>query len=414
MAKSYVNRNKKSPRYGKRYTKGKGGVHIYKIGGNRIVIGGKKPPPDPFAAEVDAATTMRYGEKERQIGSERRISQQAALNSNSWWGDYQRELAAAEQRANQGYQQATNQIQGQANLSYQQDSAADAARLAEANRQAALRGTVASEGDAGQAASARRSLSNAMAGKVAFEGANQAAYGARATAAGAGIKALKGGEEAARRRQIEKTYRDLLEDKGAFRVDHLQKLKDAYHKKRLEILTFEGKAAAQAFDQQYRREAQRLTQRGQDLSAETQRRGQDLTRRGQDISAETQRRGQDLTDARGREKGGSKGKSSFTPTQIRGSRDKYLHIADVARSNKTDSKGRKHTWGWHYKNARAANKGVPPDLVKAALQRGLRGGVDPALARKIFKQYGLRVKAYRGRPIPREKGSGQPGTGRPS
>lgn len=253
MAKTYVNRNRKSPRYKQRYTKGKGGSHVYTIKGKRVVIGGKRParkPVDPYKAELDAATAVRYSEQERQIGSERRISEQAARNQGSWWGQYQQEVAAAEQRANQGYKGAVGQIQNQANTSYQQDTAADAARLAEANRQAALRGTTASEGDAGQAASARRALSSAMAGKVAYEGANQAAYGARQTATAAGVRASKLGEEAARRRQIEKALRDLQADKGQWRVDMRRQLKDAYHKKRLEILTFEGKAAAEAFDQQ--------------------------------------------------------------------------------------------------------------------------------------------------------------------
>lgn len=53
------------------------------------------------------------------------------------------------------------------------------------------------------------------------------------------------------------------------------------------------------------REAQALTERGQNLTRDTSIRGQDLSaatqRRGQDISASTQIRGQDLTDARARE-----------------------------------------------------------------------------------------------------------------
>ena len=388
-----VNRKKGSPRYGKRYRVGRGGAHIYKIGGRRIVIGGKRPPgtkPDPFAAEVESATALRYGEKERQIGSERRISEQAERNAGSWWGNYQQELAAAEQRANQGYQQATGQIQGQANLSHQQDTQADAARLAEANRSAALRGTTASEGDAGQAASARRALSNAMAGKVAFEGANQAAYGARATATGAGIRGLKLGEEQARRRQIEKAMRELTDDKGQFKVDYRTKLKDAAHKQRLENAAFGLRAADTAADnalagQRERRQAADTRTDNRRQSA-TERRQQRKDER--DMAKDDYQRKYGLGPYKPAAPTGGKG-----PRSVKGygRTNVSLSVGLTNRRKWVDLVANSKQWDAE-ETAKALKKTGFLGVALKEYARNKGKGVSPKTARRVFSTYGFRIR----------------------
>src|SRR5215204_4970822 len=73
-------------------------------------------PNDPFAAEVNALARLQFGGQERQLDSERRISDQHSMNMGGWYGNYVNTLqgAAREQQAfTQGLQQAQFQ---QANM----------------------------------------------------------------------------------------------------------------------------------------------------------------------------------------------------------------------------------------------------------------------------------------------------------
>lgn len=385
MAKTFVNRNRKSPQFGLRYEVGPGGSHVYKIRGRKVVIGGKKPAPDPYAKEVGAATALRYGGQEAEIASQRRISGQALINQESWWDAYGREVAEAEERARQGYQQATQAIQGQANLSYQQDSAADAARLAEANRQAALRGTIASEGDAGQAAAARRSLSNAFAGKVAMEGANQAAYGARQVATAKGIKASKLSEEQARRRLIDSEARKLAADKGAWSVDYRRQLKETAFKQNLAAQQFGVRVQDTAADNKRADTAERRQQSAERRQRQAEERQQRKDRREMDRDSYQRKHGlgpykpaAPRGGSGGGSGGGRRGGARVPPSEARQAHRTFNKAVNSLR------------------NRRRISSGVDGFLQSAAAEwfrnerKGLRG-VSRKTAKILARDYGFKA-----------------------
>ena len=120
--------------------------------------------------ELTAATRLRYGPQERQLESERRISGQAYANTADWYTKYLQDTEQMRQQAQQGYVQATQQVNDQANLGASQDAAANAARDAEAQKSAAIRGASPAQSQGLQASQANRALSSSFSGMLADSG----------------------------------------------------------------------------------------------------------------------------------------------------------------------------------------------------------------------------------------------------
>ena len=402
----FKNVKKGSPRQGRVFRK-IDGAHVYKIGGRKVSIKstpkvkvpGKalaKPKPAPFDlaapltrqtynAELKAATGLKFGPQEAQLDSERRISGQQMANTESWYTDYLRAAEQAQQRGQQGFQQAAGNIRSTTDQAHQQSLAQNAQLSQQAQSSAAKLGATANpelDAIAARAAQSRQATGNAQAGLVDSLGATNNAYMADRGRIGAGAKLSALQQEAGNRRKIEAAGRDLSTQKGQFRAEfRTQARKDerTYGLERAAFGLDTQKAALDAADDAADNAAARARLRAT-------RRGQNITRRGQDVSAETQRRGQDLTDARSRANGGG-GAGGLTATQRRGYQADFGQA--VALVNGRLEKTRKNPAA--AVNALVTEKGYPRPLARAAVERALHGGISPKTAKQI-RQFGIRVK----------------------
>lgn len=403
-------------RKGKVFKFGKAGSHVYagkdgtkvKIhkGGRREVIRPKKV--DPYKSQVDAAVDLEFGDTDLELAKQRRVSGQASLNVGDWWSGYQRDVEAARRRGQAGSQQAQQQVYGQANTARAQDQSQSAKMDEEAQKQAALRGTTAGPNVAAQAQASRTALSSSFGGLVGAQGAAQNAYMADKYRIGGGIRASELQKEQGRGRQIDEEARKVASKKGAYRTSARASLVDAERKAQLEAAAFGldvSKATDTAADRaaDNRRQARADRQAAKDRAA-----GRRVQRRGQDVTI----RGQDLTDRRAREKGGPNAKGKFTPTALRGNKTKLRSAIQLAKDTGDAKPGRGKT----LRQFLASEGYKDPVLGKVATEYAIYGGVvSKGLRAKFKKAYGFNPKlAKRGKPIPKKKGSGQRGTGRPS
>jgi hypothetical protein len=201
---------------------------------------------------LDSMTNLQYGGQQREIDSQRRISDQAAANSRGWYADYQRQVtaAAAQQQANtlaiqgQAYQQAntaagTDQAANQQLLADQQAQAAQRGGTVDPALQATMQGGVA----------ARQVQGGQFGGLLASQGQAQGAYlGNRVgVAAQQGIQAQQ--DEQRKRAQIDQLARDLQVEIGDFRTKTAYDLRQTRHKNRLEDMAFGLDVAQEQHDQ---------------------------------------------------------------------------------------------------------------------------------------------------------------------
>lgn len=355
----------------------------------------KKAPVDPFAAPTEAALKIRFEPAEQEIAAERRISDQQVANTGSWYNDYQRSVAAANQNTQAGYRGAQQSVYGQANLSRQQDQTQASQLDQSAQANATLRGATAGANPAAQAAAARQTSNNSFGGLLGAQGAAQNTYGNQMYANAAGMRASELQKEQARRRLVEKKGQDLAKEKGAARLTTRQELEDQAWKTRLEEATFNLKRNDTAADNARLAQGQKQTAKNQALTRKQTAKNQRQIAKDKAAQRRLTQRGQNLTDQRAREKaakggkGGAKGgkgkNDAFTPTQKRGNVDKYQKARGLVQS---DGKG--HSAGHMVKTL--VRKGWNPILARAAVQRELYGGVDKKLAQRIKREFGFNVK----------------------
>ena len=176
--------------------------------------------------EMNAATRLQFGDQQRQILGQQRASAARTQDLGDWFGEYQRQLASANQATTAGYQDAEARMAARAAQARQQDMTMNDAAMAQARADAAQRG-VAFDPSAfqqgGQAASFRQGQDNTLADLTALQGQNQAAYMNDKSRIGQGELINQRLAEAARARGYENDLVNLAKDKGAFRVDFRNK-----------------------------------------------------------------------------------------------------------------------------------------------------------------------------------------------
>ena len=381
-----VNKNKKSPRYGKTYKVGKGGSHVYTIGGKRVVIGGKKKsktPKDPYAPQVESALSLKFGPAEREIASERRISDQALSNSDRAWAEYQRSLEVARQRVQGGYQAAQQGVYGQANVARQQDQAQAGELDKAAQAQAAQRGATAGASPAAAAQAARQASMTNFGSLLGTQGSAQNAYMASQYATAGGIRAAEGAKERARRRLVDQKAQDLAKEKGAARVSVRQELSDQAWKTQLEEATF-GLRRQDTLQDNARQEAALRTQQRRDRQSAKDRAAQRrLTRRQQNLSHQDRVESQRIQREKAARGGsGAKGKTRYHKGY--GNTNVSLAKAVTARQQ----------WSGildHPTNTDKPPRGNPTLVRAAAEYHRNNGKVSKKTALRIYRTFGFRV-----------------------
>lgn len=176
--------------------------------------------------EMNAATRLQFGDQQRQIQAQQRASAARSQDLGDWFGEYQRQLASANQATTQGYNDAESRIAARAAQARQADVAMNNAAIQQAQADAAARGVAFDPSafqQAGQAASYRQGQDNTLADLTAMQGQNQAAYMNDKSRIGQGELINQRLAEAARARGFENDLVNLAKDKGAFRVDFRNK-----------------------------------------------------------------------------------------------------------------------------------------------------------------------------------------------
>lgn len=193
------------------------------------VAGQADKPYDPLAPltgdreeqELDAATKLQFGEKDRLLKEQEGIRAQAVRNMGSYYDDYKRELEASKIRMNANYAAQASAVEGRVDTQYtQQSGEANTAATAQA-ADAQARGIQPNLGPthAQQTADAARTIGQSDATRVRGVGAaaNERMELRGATAVQAKGEAL--GREQAKIDQLGREKIALAEDKGAFRVN---------------------------------------------------------------------------------------------------------------------------------------------------------------------------------------------------
>lgn len=364
--------------------------------------GPRQAPYDPLAPltgrlgqrELEAAAKLRYGEAEAQLAKERRISEQMMPRIGSWWEDYRQQVEQARQQGAAGYQQAAGAIGAQAAGMQAQDLSAAQQAAQQQQLQAVGRGQTLSpevQQQATQAAAARASSAGQQAGLVGTLGANLNALLAGRGATATGIKARELGAEYGRRRGIESEARRLTGEKGEYKVAERGKQREAERRYALEQkafgldvaeLTQEAQEAAARQREQER--ARRLRARENRRRARLTARGQNITVRGQNITAEQRAADRAARERAARERAASGGPAAFTPTQVRASRKDFRKALTAARKAQTKN--------YTYKKfVNEAPSSIDPLLVQVGWDVA-HGGTTPARARRIKRDYGIKVK----------------------
>lgn len=340
--------------------------------------------------EVNAEAKLQYGPQFRQLDSERRISQQASVNDQSWYNNYlQVSQQAAQQQASytKGFQDAAYQ---QANTAAASDQAQNASQLAQQNQSAAIRGTapgpeVAQNMQAGVAA--RQAQGTAMGGVLAAQGQAQTGYleGRVGTAAGEGIQAQV--DEQRRRSKIEQLAQELKGEMGAFKIKARGELRESERKYALERSAFdldvtkESNDAAQAAadDKRQARTERRNAARDRLLNASTRadikkKKGAVALDRNADLADDGQRNySTDYSEwaQRTRPDKGGKGDGIPDSGKYKGfsesERDKFDTAYDLLERQKVNPKNAQEALA-----ALIHEEGVPPRIAKRALHRWLR------------------------------------------
>jgi hypothetical protein len=187
---------------------------------NAPITAGSSTTERDLAHAAQAATSVRYGPQERQIGEQIGIAQTTERDTGSFYDEYQRQLAAHAANVaafQQGAQQALAQTaQGITGLS----GAEGAAMQQQANAGAAQQG-VAQAGnlmpDANAAAAVRQALIGSFQGQQALQGASANTYADTMANVVAPTQKLSARAQAAgKTRDLRKTLTDLRAEEGAF------------------------------------------------------------------------------------------------------------------------------------------------------------------------------------------------------
>ncbi len=401
-----------SPRKGKVFRK-VDGAHVYKIGGRTVSIKGApkskapakpktpaKPKPAPFdlaapltrqtfKAELKAATGLKFGPQERQLDAERRVSDQQIANTGSWYDDYLAAAERARQSGQQGFQQAAGNIRSATGAATAQSNAQNAQLSQQAQEAAAKLGATANpelDAIAARAVQSRQATGLAQAGLVDSLGASNNAYMADRGRIGAGAKLSALQQEAGNRRKIESAARDVATEKGQFRAEFRTQAREKERTYGLERAAFgldTLKAKLDAKDDAASRRLARVKLR------------EDRMRDRRDFAAgrddEAFDRADTLADNQRADRGGG-GASSLTPSQRRGYQADLGQAYSLAQAYMKNGRLKKGVSPGSVVAGLVGKKGYPRDLAKAAVQRAVNGGVDPALARAIKRKYGVNVK----------------------
>lgn len=224
--------------------------------------------PKLLRKETNAATREKFAPVEQEIAGQQRSSDAQQGRIDDWFGNYQAQALAAEERTKALNAQAQADVTARQAAAQTGDDQARAQLQQQAQADAAARGatvdpqTFAADAQAG---AARRASTDSYGALLASQGAAQGAYMADKTRIGAGERANQHVLESGRRRTIDKSLEDVARQKGEFRIGYKAEARDKERKYGLERAAFDldsYEAQAQVADEKADRKADRKKEGG--------------------------------------------------------------------------------------------------------------------------------------------------------
>ena len=172
-----------------------------------------------FKRELKSMTKLEFGPQQRQLQSEKRISNLQQQRIGDWFNQYQQQLGRISQASNQGYNQAIagSQADTSAANAYADKLRAQTGQQSAAS--AALRGASVDPGVAqtdAQAAISRDKSNTNFTGLLRTQGANEKSYYKDKKRIGKGEEISQLLAEAGRGRQVNQDLHDLNQQKRDF------------------------------------------------------------------------------------------------------------------------------------------------------------------------------------------------------
>jgi hypothetical protein len=355
--------------------------------------------------EANTLADLQYRPQERELAYRRQVQAQRQANVPGWFQDYRNTVGAMQQHVQQAYQAGQQAAYQQANAMYGRQAGAIQQQGAQAQADAAKRGTTADssvQAQALQGAAQNQAMGTAFGGLIGAQGANQGAIYAAQQSGVAGQQLQAQQNEQAQMRKLDQLAADLASDKGAFRVKargDLREQERAYDLNRraswLNVAQEQNDAADAAA--QRRLKKRQLRSLNQDRAHDNALGDATEGRQGAKDRRDAER------DAYQREHGlgpykpaaGKGGTSIFSPKDIKRNRGKLRNFIALGRADKD------------------LPSGYDPLMAGVAAQLIKKGVVDRKTSRRFREAYGFSPRTLpkqgkvRARLAPGAKGQGQ-------
>ncbi len=202
---------------------------------------GSPKPADPYAAQINAATGMKYGGVRRDLGNQVAANVAEGPQTHDYYQQYLQAVNAARQQQQQGTAATLGYVRQNTDASTALDAASARTLLQQSGADAALRGGRVDPqlGQvANQASFTRRADADRFGAMLAGHGRAENAYMADRYRIG-GLDELKAQQDRlARGRGLEQKKQDLSREVGQFRTTYKGQLQDAEAKLVLERAAF--------------------------------------------------------------------------------------------------------------------------------------------------------------------------------
>lgn len=310
-----------------------------------------------YRQERRAAEREQFQPQARQLQGETRAEKEFRKRARDYFDNYEEAVQAAQQSTTSAYSDALNKATAQSQQAQATDTALRAELEAAARQDAQLRGaTYTPSATSTQAASNRSDSAALMAGKIAAQGATQAAYLSDKQRIGEGEAANQLLRSQARSRSLNSDKRDLAKMRSAFRKDYRARARETERAFYLENQSLAdaqaGRDAQMDLARLYGRNERRSQQRSLDNQL-TVTAAQDANERADD------RRSSDLI-AQGQRGSRDRNRSSYSI------RDAVAFIREAERDRNFTSRQQAIDY--------LLNRGVSRSVAQKAIARLLSGG----------------------------------------
>lgn len=376
-----------------RFKSNQKGTPEYRRRQRRIALRKSAPKPDPLRGEIDATANLRYGDAERSLQGEDRVSDAASARIPGYFQEYQQRLQQLRGAQQTGYAAAQADIQrtsaGSAAMAQQGNQNA----MGQAQQQANVTGGTVDVGAQQRAAGSiatRQDAVNTFSGGLRARQAEANTFSLGREAVGEGEKINQLIKERGRKKEIGTKLADLSKEKGEYKVKAREDLIEQRHKRILERKAFGLKvseAEQNALDDAIKNQTaqDRIDIGGQNAAT------------GKARLTETQRHNQAMENKKAAGKDGKR-KPAYTRLQKRQAHEQLRSaVADAKAIKPKKGEGKSLVDYLRQGDPGANRKGesrpkrdkYPPAIARAAAMYAIYGRIDAKTRKMLMEDYGI-------------------------